>query len=110
MTTLICIKKKNLIKLGYRDLQHWLEDNNHVYIGRHNCYVGAPSSKWRNPYSAKKYGRDKCIQMYEKYIRASDELMNSIEELRGKTLGCWCTPNACHGDILLKILKEKIDK
>ena len=30
----VCIKKANLKKLGYRDLEHWLEDESHVYIGR----------------------------------------------------------------------------
>ena len=23
-------------------------------------------------------------------------------------LGCWCKPEACHGDILIKLYKEKI--
>lgn len=37
----------------------------------------------------------------------NQELMNSLHELGGKTLGCWCRPEDCHGDILLKLLKEK---
>lgn len=106
-TTLINIKKQFLVKKGYRDLKHWLEDPNHVYIGRHNHYVGAPSSKWKNPYSVKKYGRAGCIKKYERYIKKNKELMDSIEELRGKTLGCWCSPDACHGDVLLKIMNDK---
>ena len=44
--------------------------------------------------------------MYEQYIRSSP-LINDIEELRGKVLGCWCKPSPCHGDILLKILDER---
>ena len=24
-------------------------------------------------------------------------------ELRGKVLGCWCSPKACHGDVLAEI-------
>ncbi|MBA3285144.1 MAG: DUF4326 domain-containing protein, partial [Nitrosopumilus sp.] len=24
-------------------------------------------------------------------------------ELRGKTLGCWCRPDACHGDLLAEL-------
>jgi hypothetical protein len=27
-------------------------------------------------------------------------------ELKGKVLGCWCSPKACHGDILAKIANE----
>ena len=28
-------------------------------------------------------------------------------ELEGKELGCWCKPSPCHGDILIKLLKER---
>ena len=29
--------------------------------------------------------------------------MNDLDELKGKTLGCWCKPNNCHGDILIEL-------
>lgn len=50
--------------------------------------------------------RDECLVLYEHYLRNS-KLVNDIEELRGKTLGCWCKPKKCHGDVILKILKER---
>ena len=28
-------------------------------------------------------------------------------ELEGKELGCWCKPSLCHGDILIKIFRER---
>ena len=34
-----------------------------VYIGRQTWPI-PENSKWRNPYSAKKYGREKAIEMY----------------------------------------------
>ena len=66
----INISKANLKKLGYRDLEHWLEKENHIYIGRNmSFYVkGAKKSKWFNPFSEKKYGRDKCIDLYKEYL------------------------------------------
>ena len=66
----INIRKANLKKLGYRDLEHWLEKDNHIYIGRNmSFYVkGANKSKWFNPFSEKKYGRDKCIDLYKEYL------------------------------------------
>lgn len=79
-----------------------------IYIGR-QCYMGGwklPASKWANPYSVKKYGAD-AIPLYEEYVRNNQTLMNDIEELRGKRLGCWCVPNPCHGDILIKVLNER---
>jgi hypothetical protein len=27
----------------------------------------------------------------------------------GKNLGCWCKPEKCHGDILIKIIEELND-
>lgn len=78
-----------------------------VYIGR-ACNRGGWNllqSKWHNPFTAAEYG-DQAIILYEQYIRASP-LINEIEELRGKTIGCWCAPNPCHGDILVKILNER---
>ena len=26
--------------------------------------------------------------------------------VKGKRLGCWCKPNKCHGDIIIKLLNE----
>ena len=78
-----------------------------LYIGR-ACNMGGwrlKQSKWHNPFSVKQYGRDGALEKYEKYIRES-ELMNDLHELRGKRLGCWCKPEKCHGDILVKLLKE----
>lgn len=33
-------------------------------------------------------------------------LMKSLPELKGKTLGCWCKPYPCHGDVLVELLNE----
>lgn len=106
--SVVNIRKKELQKRGYRDLMHWLEDTNNVYIGRNMTFYvhGAKKSKFANPFSAKKYGRQGCIDKYREWIQEQPELMNSLEELRGKTLGCWCKPEACHGDVLLDLLNK----
>ena len=68
---------------------------------------GTTKSKWMNPFSIKKYGSAKIVcEKYEEYIRSNPELFNSISELKGKTLGCWCHPEMCHGDILIKLINE----
>lgn len=99
-------KKENLIKLGFTDLETCLKDPNHVYIGRNmSFYVkGANQSKWANPFSVKKFGRDKCLELYKEYILENKELLKDIKELEGKTLFCWCFPEKCHGDILVELL------
>lgn len=81
---------------------HCKKDHYDVYIGR--------GSIWGNPYTHKegtmaKYvvdSREEAIAKFEEYLLANENLMSKIGELRGKTLGCFCKPKACHGDILLK--------
>ena len=102
------LKKAELEKVGYHDIDEWLSEPNHLYIGRgmHYPHLTVDQSKWRNPFPAKTYGRNKCMEMYEDYLRNS-ELYDCLEELEGKTLGCWCYPEPCHGEVLLRLLEEK---
>ena len=67
---------------------------------------GATQSKWANPYPVRKHGRARCLALYERHVRDSPHLMNSLRELEGKMLGCWCKPLPCHGDVLVKLFKE----
>lgn len=107
MTTVVNIRKSELNKRGYANFQEWESKPDHVYIGRRIHYVNAPQSKWYNPFSVEKYGRNGACIQYEQYIRTNNNLMDALEELRGKELGCWCKPERCHGDVLIKLLEEK---
>ncbi len=102
------IKKKYLNESGYMDFESWSSNPTNLYIGRNmNFYVkGAFASKWQNPFPVKKYGLEKCLELYEEYVRTSG-LINDLDELKDKTLGCWCKPDKCHGDILCKLVQEK---
>ena len=106
----INIKKKELNKIGYRDLEHWLENDNHIYIGRNlSFYVkGANESIWANKFSVKKYGREDCLKKYKENILKNPKLMKKLPNLKGKILGCWCYPEKCHGDILLELMENLI--
>lgn len=73
-----------------------------------DVYIGRPS-KWGNPFSIGKDGtREEVISKYEMYIMDKRDLIDALPELVGKTLGCWCAPNACHGDILKVMVEDKI--
>ena len=86
-------------------------------VFRFDVYIGRPS-KWGNLFSHKKgtaakfivKTREEAVRKYEEWIRQQPELMAALHELRGKVLGCWCKPAACHGDVLVKLVKEKIDE
>lgn len=82
-----------------------------VYIGR--------GSKWGNPYTHKTNtkaefiveSRDEAIKLYRKYITVGNgkHLLNDIHELEGKTLGCYCKPKKCHGDVLVDLINDKLN-
>lgn len=111
MTKVINVKVEHLRKYGYWDLLEWLKKPEHIYIGRSNGHIkGADKSYWSNPFPVKKYGRDKCLEMYKNYVLNNSEMMSKIKELEEKTLGCWCHPEKCHGDILIEILLELKEK
>ena len=77
-----------------------------VYIGR--------GSKWGNPFthiSDKKTkadfvvnSRDEAIESYREWIVKQPQLLKDLHELKGKTLGCFCKPKECHGDVLVELV------
>ena len=113
------VKKEKLKKYGYNDFQEWNKNPEHIYIGRNmSFYVeGTNESKWHNPFPVKKgnkkyktnvkrYSLDESLKMYREYVESNDDLMNSLQELDDKILGCWCKPSRCHGDILKELVLE----
>jgi hypothetical protein len=72
----------------------------HCKKEKYDVYCGRPSI-WGNPFEIGKDGtRKQVIEKYKKYLLANEELLDKIQELRGKVLGCWCAPKSCHCDIL----------
>lgn len=90
----------------------------HCKKEKYNVYIGRPS-KWGNPFThwpdgetLAKYvveDREAAVNAYREWITNGDgkHLLNDLHELRGgKILGCWCKPQACHGDVLLELLDK----
>lgn len=70
-----------------------------VYIGR------GRGSKWGNPFVIGQDGdRAEVIRKYEAWLQQQPALLAALPELRGKTLVCFCKPQACHGDVLAKLV------
>lgn len=80
-----------------------------VYIGR--------GSKWGNPFSHKDGTqaqfkvdtREQAVECYRFWITRGEgqELLKDLHELKNKTLGCFCKPQACHGDILAELINHE---
>jgi hypothetical protein len=75
-----------------------------VYIGREMIMYGkviAEGSIWYNPFKIGKDGtREQVLEKFEDYLKSNAELIKQVKTLKGKALACWCSPEACHGDIL----------
>lgn len=72
----------------------------------YDLYIGRPSI-WGNPFTIGKDGdRETVIKKYRSWLLTRPDLLAKIHELKGKTLGCWCKPAACHGDILIELMGE----
>lgn len=69
----------------------------------HDVYIGRPS-KWGNPFVIGRDGtREQVIAAYEMWIKTQPHLMAALHELKGKRLGCFCAPLACHGEVLVRL-------
>ena len=88
----------------------------HCKKSDYDIYIGRPS-KWGNPFSHRNGtsaefrvgSRSEAIQKYEEWILNQPELMADLIELRGKVLGCWCSPKPCHGNVLSKLIERYVD-
>lgn len=70
---------------------------------RYDVYIGRPS-KWGNPFMLGNDGnRDEVIAKFREWIQRQPHLLADLHELRGKVLGCYCAPLACHGHVLAEL-------
>jgi len=73
----------------------------------YDVYIGRPS-KWGCPFVIGKDGtRKEVIAKYRMWVLSQPHLMESLDELKGKTLGCYCAPKPCHGNVLVDLIKER---
>ena len=88
---------------------------------RYDVYIGRPS-RWGNPFSSKEgtlaefkvQTREESIQKHQDWVLSQPQMIEDIKrELRGKVLGCFCSPKRCHGHTLAWIAnyyEEEDDK
>lgn len=102
----INIKITKVINIKNEENAAYLTSEQYEYIGR--------GSYWGNPYSMFEEGedRDEVIRKF-KYDFDRDlfpnKQKNKVYELTGKTLGCFCKPHNCHGDVLADYLNSYDD-
>lgn len=97
-------------------------DPSFVYIGRANAVLKLKASIWCNDHSIEKLCKDmkkvkqnisiheartRVIEMFKDDLMADPKLLARLPELVSKTLICYCKPAACHGDVLIDLLRER---
>ena len=74
-------------------------------------FIGRPSI-WGNPFTERDGDtRAEVIRKYKEWLLydpEAEDVRKLLPTLEGKTLGCWCKPKACHGDVLAEIVDNKI--
>lgn len=85
-----------------------------VYIGRawNGPWGNWTASPWANPFKIPADGdRDEVIEKYDAWMRqrlaTEPGLWDELMLLEGKTLGCWCAPGPCHGDVLVNLIEQR---
>ena len=118
ITKTICLKIDNLRKCGYTDLKDWMSKDNNVYVGRGRIFITYPDkSRETFVYAGNKFGNvykvgtdgtiEEVCKKYRDYILNTPGLLNSLLELKGKTLGCFCRQDGeCHAKILKSLVEE----
>lgn len=84
-------------------------NNYDVYIGRagrgEDGYFGNPYRLNANESPGNTLLRYK-LYFYKRLV-SDPEFKKRIDALAGKTLGCFCKPNPCHGDIIAAYLNKE---
>lgn len=79
------------------------------YKEEYDIYIGR-GSKWGNPYAIGEHGtREDVIDAFRVYLWEQMKFgritKEDLLELDGKRLGCFCKPQACHGDVISKAVE-----
>lgn len=70
------------------------------------------ATAWGNPFVLGRDGdREEVLDKYTRWVTLSNDfsavwVRQNVHTLRGKTLGCWCAPNTCHGEVLLRLAEQ----
>ena len=85
-----------------------LKEPDDVYVGRPtkwgNPFTHLPSESTRAIYQVET--REQAVEAYENWIISHENLLNDLQELKGKNLVCWCHPKRCHAEVLLRLANE----
>lgn len=105
---------------------------NVITFGRKDVHMIGRSTKFGNPFRLRKdggdYTREESVEEYAHWFHESEQKHlreEAVEQLSGKTLGCYCvgkkskydnsdsvtvvkdSPSVCHGEVILEFLNTQ---
>lgn len=110
-----CLKVKELRTKGYKHLEEWIDNSNNIYVGRsgrifihengNKRIYHYKKSKWANPFKVEDCKSiEECLNKYLQYLKENN-LLQYLDELKGKTLGCFCDQKGlCHAKLLYDLI------
>ncbi len=118
-----CLEKNSSMQkiLNKKNIKH-IDTKTMVYIGRP---FGDSQQHFGNPFSHLSNSkasvilktRNESIKAFEDWLNGNKYqeveskrrlwVLNNLSVLKDRDLVCWCSPLSCHGDVYLKLLKEK---
>ena len=88
-------------RIQRRRAKGWRKPPNAVFVGR--------PSKWGNPFAVGQHVATNAdaVAAYAKWLASNPALLADLDELRGKTLMCWCSlGEPCHAAVLLRLASQ----
>ena len=98
---------------------HCKEEPYDIDLGRGRCPRTGKIHNLGNPFSHldgtlaqfRVATRQESIDEFGKWAPTQPHIVAMLEEMRGKTLGCWCKkrsrPLPCHGDVYVEMIEAR---
>lgn len=96
---------------------HHKSEHYDVLIDRTTIFGNPWTHKERTAADFVVASRHEAIQNYRKWLIGEDfqnvfperrqKILDNLHKLRGLTLGCWCSPLPCHGEVLVELVEGK---
>lgn len=89
-------------------------DEMDFYIGGESETYEFEESVLSNPFDKSEYGREDSVKhfkmyFYRRYLE-DEEYRKIVHSLEGDTLGCWCYPRRCHGEVIVDLLNTYVEE
>ena len=93
---------------------------NAMYIGRSKTkpnHFGNPFSHLDLAHTIKVPDREASITAFQEWLEGNSKwahiepdrrawILENLQSLKGKQLGCFCAPQSCHGDVYVTMLQQ----